>query len=336
MAVADCFVSVVVPVGNDAAIIRDFIREVMEVLRTAYTNYELVLVDDGSEDDTVAQISAVLGDYECMRLIRLSRRFGEEVAIFAGLDSVIGDFVVVMLPNSDPPRLIPEMVQTARKSGGIVFGIAEDRRPKPMLIRLGAAVFYWYCRRVAKLNLPRNTTQFRVLSRQAVNALTQVKNRHRYLRVLSAHVGYGSRSFSYEPMNRSREPQKRSLVQAVNSAIDIMITSSGHPLRLVSWLGILAGFLNVLYAVYVVVVYIVKDRVAEGWTTLSLQNAAMFFFVFLILTVSSEYLGHILGETIDRPLYYVLEERNSAVLLADEERRNVVTESGRPREGVAE
>ncbi len=335
MAVTDCFVSVVVPVGNDAAIIDECVRDVMAVLRDHYTNYELVLVDDGSEDDTVARITSLHDRYECMRLIRLSRRFGEEVAIFAGLDSVIGDFVVVMLPNSDPPQLIPEMVRIARQSGGIVFGIAEGQR-QSVPVRIGSAIFYWYCQRVAHLNLPRNTTQFRVLSRQAVNALTQVKNMYRYLRVLSTHVGFRSRSFAYHPLNRSGESQSRHFFQAMNTAIDIMITSSGHPLRFVSWLGILASVVNMLYVLYVVMIYTLKDQVAEGWTTLSLQNAAMFFFVFLILTVSSEYLGQILVEARDRPLYYVLEERTSAVLIADEDRKNVVTESARQDQGVGE
>lgn len=329
MTVTDCFVSVVSPLGNDAAIVRDFVRETMTMLRQHYANYELVLVDDGSEDDTVDIVTDLQREYECVRLIRLSRRFGEEIAIFAGLDSVIGDYVVVMLPNSDPPAVVPEMVRCARDSGGIVFGVAEGQR-QSLLMRAGAALFHWYCRRVAHLNLPRNTTQFRVLSRQAVNALTQVRNMYRYLRVLSTHVGYRSRSFPYRPLNRSGESQRRPFLPALNAAIDIAVTSSGHPLRFVSWLGVFAGVCNALYALYVVLIFALKDEVAEGWTTLSLQNAAMFFLVFLILTVSSEYLGQILVETKDRPPYHVLEERTSAVLIADENRRNIVTDSSRP------
>ena len=327
MPVTDCFVSVVVPVGNDAAIIEPFVHEVMAVLRGHYSNYELVLVDDGGEDATVAKISALSDQYECLRLIRLSRRFGADVAIFAGLDSVIGDFVVVMLPNSDPPQLIPQIVQLARESGGIVFGIARGGERPSLLMRAGVGLFHWYCTRIARLNLPKDTTHFRVLSRQAVNAVTQVKNRYRYLRILTTDIGYDTRSFVYQPLNRIGEPQTRRLLDAVGAAVDIMITTSRHPLRFVSWLGVTASVLNVMYIGYVVVVYMLKDQVAEGWTTLSLQNAAMFFFVFLILTVTSEYLGQILAETIERPLYYVLEERQSAVLIADEQRKNVVSES---------
>src|SRR5207302_1805927 len=100
-----------------------FISEVIPVLRESYTNYELVLVDDGSRDDTVARVTARLSEVECVRLIRLSRHFGQDVAISAGLDSVIGDFVVVMLPRSDPPGVMPEIVERVRRGAGIVFGV---------------------------------------------------------------------------------------------------------------------------------------------------------------------------------------------------------------------
>lgn len=327
MAISDCFVSVVAPLSNDGAIVEGFVRDVMAVLRTTYANYELVLVDDGCEDDTVLRLTPLLGELECVRLIRLSRRFGEEIAIFAGLDAVIGDFVVVMLPNWDPPSLIPEVIDKARRGAEVVFGVTQNRSGESFLVRLGSPLFDWYCNRVLKFSLPKNSTQFRVLSRQAVNAVTQVRNVYRYLRVLTANVGFRRESFLYEPINRKGEPRRTGFVEAVAMATDIIVTSSRHPLRFATWLGVLAATVNLLYAGYIVAVYLFKEQVAEGWTTLSLQNAVMFLFVFLIMTVTSEYIGHILVETIDRPLYYVLEERISSVPVSEEGRRNVVHES---------
>ena len=209
-----------------------------------------------------------------------------------------------------------------------MFGVTRGRGGESLPVRLGSTAFDWYCRRVLKLRLPSNSTQFRVLSRQAVNAVTQVKNVYRYLRILTADVGFRRESFLYEPINRKGQSARKKLGEAVSMALDIIITTSPHPLRFASWLGVLASVFNMLYAGYIVLVYLLRERVAEGWTTLSMQNAVMFFFVFLILTVTSEYIGHILAETIDRPLYYVLEERTSSVSIADETRRNVVSESG--------
>lgn len=327
MARADCFVSVVAPVANDEAIIGSFIAETLSVLREHYLNYELVLVDDCSNDDTVARVTALLHQHECIRLIRLSRSFGLDVAISAGLDSVIGDFVVVMLPHSDPPALIPQIVAQARQGAGIVFGVLSGQPGDGFAMKLGSAVFYWYCRKVLRLNVPKNAAVFRALSRQAVNALIQIRDRCRYLPILSAQVGYEHQSFLYEPFDREGRPRKRRLADAANLAIDIITTTSSHPLRFATWLGLIASLLNGLYACYVVAVYVFKARVAEGWTTLSLENAAMFFFIFLILAVLGEYVGQILSQSEDRPLYYVLEERNSSVQLADESRKNVVVQS---------
>jgi len=327
MATSDCFVSVVAPLKNDGEIVLDFLGEVLDVLKTNYTNYELILIDDGSADETVSLVEEKLKVFECVRLVRLSRQFGEEVAISAGLDSAIGDFIVVMIPNNDPPSEIPKMVALCRMgSTGIVTGVRAHRESEPYWSRMGADLFYWYTRRILDLNLPKNSTQFRVLSRQAVNAITQVRDQYRYIRLISNFIGYSQIEFGYEPINRSGKTRRRGFWQSVNMAADIVIANSAHPLRVVSVLGLIAGLLNLLYITYIVLIFFFKAQVAEGWTTTNFQSALMFFFIFVILTVLSEYVGRILNETRKRPLYYIFEEKNSSVMLADAKRRNVVEE----------
>lgn len=324
---ADCFVSVVAPVHNDATIVQNFVAETVAVLREQYANYELVIVDDGSTDDTFDRLSKVIDEYDSVRIIHLSRAFGEEIAISAGLDSVIGDFVVVILPNTDPPALIPAFVEKARAGAGVVFGVRKSRRGESLLMRTAAKAWYWYSHRFLHLDLPPNSTQFRALSRQAVNAVVRIRDRHRHLRILSGDIGYTHAGIEYEPIARNPDKPARTFLSRVAVSIDIIVSHSSHPLRIVTTLGIAGGTLNVLYAIYVVSIYLFKPDVAAGWTTLSLQNAGMFFLLFVILTVLSEYIGHILVESRDRPLYYVLEERNSRRAVAPDARRNVVTES---------
>jgi glycosyltransferase involved in cell wall biosynthesis len=332
MAPVDCFVSVVAPLSNCGPFLTSFVDEVMGVLQLSYTNYELVLVDDGSEDDTPERVKACLTRHPCIRYIRLSRKFGTEIAIASGLDSVIGDFTVVMLPECDPPALIPEMVAQARAGQGVIFGVRRDRRGDPLWLRLGAFFFYWLARRLFHWVLPRNSTQFRVLSRQAVNAITRIKDRYRYLRLLSFHVGYANQSFAYTPEWRGGR-RTRGFWDSVGLAIGMVVAHSTHPLRWVTWLGVGASLLNLLYMGYAVGIYLFKPNVAPGWTTLSLQVSGMFFLMFLILTVLAEYLGRLVEESTNRPLYHVLEERNSNVLVA-ERRMNIVTESA-PESKVA-
>ncbi len=324
---SDCFVSVVAPVRNDAGIVEGFVSETMDVLRRNFANHELVIVDDGSDDDTFRRLTQIVDAFESVRVIRLSRHFGEEVAISAGLDSVIGDFVVIMLPNTDPPALIPEFVEKARAGAGVVFGVRRSRRGDSIVVRMLARLWYWYAHRFLQLNLPANSTQFRALSRQAVNAVVRIRDRHRHLRILSGDIGFEHAGIEYDPIARDPSKPERSTIDRIAVSIDIIISHSSHPLRIVTALGIVGGVLNVLYAIYVVSIYLFKRNVAAGWTTLSLQNAGMFLLIFVILTVLSEYIGHILVETRDRPLYYVADEHAGTASVAQDERRNVVVES---------
>jgi glycosyltransferase involved in cell wall biosynthesis len=331
MTLSDCFVSVVAPLSDDGDIVDSFVREVSEVLKEHYSNYELVLVDDGSRDDTVAVVRKLLTHIECVRLITFSRPFGTEVAISAGLDTAIGDYVVVALADSDPPKLIPHLVERSRKDSRTVVGVQQRRGPEPVWNRLGARLFYWYCNRHLKLNIPQNSTYFRVLSRQAVNAITQIKDRTRFLRSFSAQVGFPVELYEYEQVSRRQRPRQRRLMDAISLAVGIIVANSTHPLRMVSWLGFGLSALNLLYMGYVLLVYLFKKEVAEGWATLSLQNAVMFFCLFLFVTVLCEYIGRIVGELRTRPHYYTLEEHNSSVVIANEDRKNVTTQATEER-----
>jgi dolichol-phosphate mannosyltransferase len=324
---SDVFVSVVAPLQDDADVLPEFVREVMEVLEASYANFELVLVDDGSRDRTAAFVQPLLEKHRCIRYIRLSRRFGLEVAIAAGLDTVIGDYTVVMLPASDPPALLPELVRRARAGKGIVYGRREDRSSDPLWSRAGGALFWSVATRVLGLDAPRGSTYFQALSRQAVNAVTRIRDKYRSLRLLTTVTGYDAEAVAYRPLARRAHPRTRGFAESVSLAVGMVVSQSTRPLRLVSALGLAASGLNLLYMLYVVGVYFLKSHVQEGWTTTSLQLSGMFFLLFAILSILSEYVGRVLEETRDRPLYHVLEERNSNVMVADAERRNVVKES---------
>src|SRR5690606_34377581 len=151
----------------------------------------------------------------------LSRRFGQEIAVAAGLDSAIGDFVVVMLPDSDLPESVPAMVEQARAGIGVVFGVRLDRDGDPWLHRLGARIFYAL---TAACGLPirRNATHFRALSREAVNAITRIRSPKRYLRTLSQTVGFGDAAFPYHPRSLRGRRRRRTLPTLARLAIDIV------------------------------------------------------------------------------------------------------------------
>lgn len=326
----ECFVSAVAPISNDADIVEGFVRDLVGVLATCYSNYEVVLIDDGSTDGTAQVVKGLLQETSGLRLLRLSRRFGQEIAISAGLESAIGDFVVVILPEYDPPDLVPEMVRRAREGAACVFGIRTDRMRLPWWHRFGADVFYRYCDKFLGLKMPPGVTHFRVMSRQIVNAVTQIKDHQRFLRTLSAYVGYSNQGMLYAPRPRRSAMRRKSLGECVELAINIVVANSLHPLRIVGFLALLASASNLVYILYVSLVFLMKRDVMAGWTTQSLQNSVMFALMFLVLAVLSRYLGRLLDEARHRPLYYLLEEHQSNVLLIDVHRENVATESVAP------
>lgn len=295
--------------------------DVLRVLADNYAEYELVLVDDGSADHTPVLIERLLREHECLRLVRLSREFGNDVAITAGLDSAIGDFAVVMLAACDPPQTIPQMVAMGEAGADLVLGTCRKRPGEGWLLRHGRRLFFRLCDRLTNIRLPQDVASMRLLSRLALNALTQIRQKTMHHRLASCAMGFQTEVLEYEQTGSHRG--RRPLWRAVGEACSMVISNSRFPLRFVSLVGIGAALLNLLYMIYIVAVNLFKQQVAEGWTTLSLQMSVMFLFVFSTLIVISEYLAQTLEETKDRPLYHVAEEKSSSTAFVDAQKRNV-------------
>jgi glycosyltransferase involved in cell wall biosynthesis len=320
-------ISIVVALEQDSHLLEDLVNDIDQTVGSAYRFFEIVLVDDGSTDGTAAAVQPLLKKIQRIRYLRLSRSFGRDVALSAGIESAIGDFVVTLDPRTDPIESIPQMIDLCRKSGGIVHGMAENPAGRSFLRDWMGGMFRTYCRKHLGVDIKRGVSDLRVMSRQAVNALLQVREQSRYLRVLTLTLGYHHEFFPYALQTRKGGPRITTWHAEVATAIDLLAANTRHPLRLVTAAGLLGAFLNLLYAVYVVVVFLIRPTVAEGWTTLSLQLSGMFFFVCLILAVLSEYVGTILGEVRSRPLYFIAEESTSSVLLEDTVRSSIVKES---------
>jgi glycosyltransferase involved in cell wall biosynthesis len=324
---ASYFVSVVVPMADDADLLEPFIVDLLGVLRAGWQNYEVVLVDDGSRDATREVSLQLLERFECLRYLRLSKRVGTEVAMLAGLDGVIGDVIVVLQPESDPPELLPRFVEAAHSSGGVAFGVRTTRSEQGFAYRALRRRFVRVAARMLDLELPVDATLYMAFTRQALNAVGQIKDKSRALRIFGAIVGFPRQQIAYAPIPRRTPVRSKSLGEGLERGISLIVTNTTRPLRYVALLGLFASVLNALYLVYVLLIALFKTRVAEGWITQSASVSGMFLFLFLILSVLAEYVGRLLEESRDRPSYFVAEERQSSVLIADVTRRNVVNES---------
>jgi glycosyltransferase involved in cell wall biosynthesis len=323
----DVFVSVVAVVRSYARFLPGFVNEVLATLGAQYTNYELVLVDNGARDDTPRVVRELLGRYKCVRYLRLSRRQKPETAVMAGLDAAIGDFVVTLHPAFDPPAEIPALVEECRGGADIVFGVAPFPAPPGPLYRLLRWGFHRIAGPAFGADVVRTTSGFRCLTRAAVNALTRVRVRKRHFGLIAAEIGLTTATHPYTFIARGGKAPRVNLRRAVRRAASLMLGHSVAPLRVVSLLGLGGSSLSLLYSLYVVGIYLTKPDVMPGWTTLSLQVSGLFLLVFVMLTMIGEHLARLVDEAGGRPLYHVREDQASAVMLSDLTRRNVMSQS---------
>jgi dolichol-phosphate mannosyltransferase len=310
----ESLVSVVAPLEGDTPdVVQAFVEETVAVLRGVVTHYEIILVDDGAAEATVTRVRSLLERYDFVRFLRLSRHFGEETAITAGLDAAIGDYVIVMLPNMDPPALIPEFLERARSEADVVYGVRMHRKTEPFWYRAGARLFYWYINKVVRAAVPEDSTQFRCMSRQVVNAITQIRGSDQYLRLLTSYIGFRKQGLPYAPINRTGAAIVRPKREAVHLARAQIMDHTTHPLRTVCWVGVVLAIFN----------FIVVAARSGGGNGEQMHGALAFLVIAVMLAAIGEYVAGIVNRLRDRPAYYVREEQTSSVLL-HEERKNVV------------
>jgi glycosyltransferase involved in cell wall biosynthesis len=313
-------VSVLAVVENDVHIITDFLHDVVSVLSERYPFYEVVLIDNSSTDGSHEALLTELEHTPHLHLVRLSSVRDLEVATTAALDACIGDYAVLIDPRVDPPDQIPRMVELAMSGYDVVIAHRQDA-PRAGLLR---RTFYRVASAMLDQELHPDASYFRVLGRPVVTALTKIKNRRRYLKYFNALVGYRQTTIQTRAIPRGARLREEPLTRSLQKAIDLVISNSAAPLRLATLLGLLGSGGSLAYLGYTFAVAIVKQHLAEGWLTISVVMSSLFFCMFLILSVLSEYVARILEEAQERPLYFVELERTSSATTNRNEFINVV------------
>lgn len=318
--VQDIFVSVVVVAKSDVVDLAKYIKNLSNVLSTNYTNYEIIIIDNAATKSEIESVTNLLNELPAIRIIKLSQQFKYDTALFAGIEVSIGDYVCTLDASLDPVAEVP-LIITKNHSVDVVQGVSKTSAKGFFGMQLGRRLFYWYNRKYIGIDIPLNATYFASYSRRAVNSLTSFGHRHRYVRHLARRVGYGYETYLYTPLQNPSS--QRTLKTGIAEAFEIVTSYSTHPLRFVTGLGAIAGFLNVLYAFYVVIVNVFNPHVAQGWTSTSMQLSLMFFILFTIMVVLSEYIGRILTESKSESSYFIADELVSSTALVDTKRRNI-------------
>jgi len=298
--------SLVVPVFNESAVIGAFYdRATAALAALPGLGYEIIFVDDGSRDDSFAQLSGLARADSHLRVIRFSRNFGHQIAITAGIDHARGDCVAVIDADlQDPPELIATMVERWREGFDVVYGVRADRSGESRTKLLTAKLFYRLLRRVAKIDVPVDVGDFRLMSRRAIDQFKQLREKDRFVRGLVAWIGFPQTGVPYHRDQRFAGETKYPYTKMLKFAFDGITSFSTVPLKLATWLGYLASVLAFLYMMSVFVQKALGITV-QGWATVMVAMLFLGGVQLISLGIIGEYLGRVFTELKRRPMYIV-------------------------------
>lgn len=299
--------SIVAPFYNESAGISHFISTLFPVLdQIPNTRWEVVCVDDGSKDDTLARLVALTQQEPRLRVLELSRNFGKEAALTAGLDAALGAAVIPIDADlQDPPELISDMVKSWRNGAEVVLARRVDRASDHPFKRQTALGFYRLHNRISRLKLPENVGDFRLMDRTVVDALKQLPERQRFMKGLFAWLGFKTTVIDYVRAPRAAGKTSFSVFSLWNFALEGFTSFSTLPLRVWTYLGTLTAGLSILYALYILIQTLVSGRSVPGYA--SLFVAISFFGSVQLVSVGvlGEYIGRIYIESKQRPIYII-------------------------------
>lgn len=307
-------ISCVVPAYNEAANLPRLIAQLTEQLSALSPTWEIILIDDGSTDQT----RQVLADYEThpgLVVLYFSRNFGKEAALSAGLDRARGDVCFFMDADlQHPVELMPRMLQAWRDGAQMVYLVRENRDDEPFWKRWGSTLMYRFINFGSPVHVPEDASDFRLLDQRVVAALRALPERNRFMKGLYAWVGFRTLALPYTPAPRLHGKSHFSARRLMNLALTGLTAFSNMPLRLWSVFGFLLATLAIGYGAFVTLAYFIDQRPVAGWTTI-VAGLMLFSGIQLIsVGILGEYLGRVYDEVKQRPRYIVDEQiDNSAI-----------------------
>ncbi|GAB0117292.1 glycosyltransferase family 2 protein [Acidisoma sp. 7E03] len=300
------FLSIVVPCHDEAETIGAFHGRLAAVLAGTGFSYEVICVNDGSRDDTLGRLLALQSEDSSLRILDLSRNFGKEAALTAGLDQARGSLVIPIDADlQDPPELIPALIAKWREGYDVVNAVREAREGESWAKRSTAHLFYRLLNRLSAVPIPPDTGDFRLLSRAAVDALRQMPERRRFMKGMFAWVGFPTAEIRYRRAGRCAGRTSWSYWRLWNFAIEGITSFSQVPLRLASYLGLATAMLSLLYGAFLVLRTLVYGNPVDGYPSLMVAVLFLGGLQLLALGVIGEYLGRVYDETKHRPVYVI-------------------------------
>ena len=300
-------ISALIPAYNEEECLHELYKRVTAVLsKLENYDYEILIINDGSKDKTLEILQELHDKDNHIQYVNLARNYGKEIAMAAGFDYVKGDVVVILDADlQDPPELIPDMISYYEAGYDDIYGRRKSRKGETWLKKTTAKLFYKLLHKSTRVDILKDTGDFRLLSRRAVEALKKYKEQRRYTKGFFALIGFKKKEFLYDRDSRVAGQSKWNYFNLFNLAIEGITSFSNFPLRLSSFLGIIVAAFGFIYIVFLVLKTLIFGEPVRGYPTLLSVIIFLGGIQLLSLGVIGEYLGRIFDEVKNRPLYFV-------------------------------
>lgn len=299
-------ISLVVPMYNEEDVVDRFFDAVSPILDGLTDNWEIICVDDGSRDETYGRLSARRKADQRIRLIRLSRNFGKELALTAGLDFAKGRAVIPIDADlQDPPSLIPEMLEKWREGFDVVLAKRAQRKTDTPAKRVTARAFYYLLQRLSRIDIPESVGDFRLMDRRVVEAVKLLPERSRFMKGIFAWLGFRQTVIEYDREERADGAAKQNWLKLFTLAVDGLVSFSDLPLKVWSYIGLTVALASGGYGGFIILRTLAFGIDAPGYASLMTAILFMNGLLLLGLGVIGEYVARIFVEVKHRPLYLI-------------------------------
>ena len=303
-------ISIVIPCYNEQEVIRTCHTKVVEAIENLPYGFEIIYINDGSRDKTLEILREINAEDKRARILNLSRNFGKEAAMTAGIDACKGEALIILDADlQDPPVLIPELIKIWKEQDvDVVYGQRVEREGETWLKKATASAFYRVINHISAVSIPRNTGDFRLMNRRAIEALKKLREHHRFMKGLFAWIGYKQAALQYNREPRAAGTTKWNYWKLSNFAMEGITSFSIVPLRIATLVGFLISLLAFGYGTFILLKTLFFGRDLPGYASLMVMITFLSGIQLLTIGILGEYIGRIFGETKNRPLYFIEEE----------------------------
>ena len=299
-------ISVLVPCYNEEASLHEMHKQLSAVLDELPYDSEIIYVNDGSTDSTLSILQGFHDSNARVALLDLSRNYGKEIAMSAGIDHADGDAVIIIDADlQHPPKLIPEMIKYWLEGYDVVYAVRISRKDESLIKKTMANIFYNMMKRISHVSIPEHSGDFRLLSRRAADSIRAFREQHRFMKGLYAWVGYPQKAVPYQPDMRFAGKTKWNFWHLWNFAIEGVTSFSTLPLKVATYLGFLSAAAAFCYGLFILVNTLLYGNPVKGFPSVIVVILFLGGIQMMFIGIIGEYIGRMFDETKNRPLYFI-------------------------------